>query len=96
MDQLFVLLVLFSALLHAAWNAFRHVSEDRVAQLDMMSAPYLVFGAALALALPPAPAWPYIAASALLELGYCFALPLFGVLLALSCGVLAFAVWIGY
>ncbi|KGR99813.1 DMT family transporter [Burkholderia sp. ABCPW 111] len=76
MDQLFVLLVLFSALLHAAWNAFLHVSEDRVAQLGTMSVPYLLFGAALALALPlpPAAAWPYIAGSALLELGYCVAL----------------------
>ncbi|AJX33822.1 DMT family transporter [Burkholderia oklahomensis] len=76
MDQLFVLLVLFSALLHAVWNAFLHVSEDRVAQLGTMSVPYLLFGAALALALPlpPAPAWPYVAASALLELGYCVAL----------------------
>ncbi|AJY40334.1 MULTISPECIES: DMT family transporter [Burkholderia] len=76
MDQLFVLLVLFSALLHAVWNALLHVSEDRVAQLGTMSVPYLLAGAALALALPlpPAVAWPYIAASALLELGYCVAL----------------------
>lgn len=76
MDQLFVLLVLFSALLHATWNAFLHASEDRVAQLGTMSIPYLLAGAAGALALPPPPAdaWPYVAASALLELGYCAAL----------------------
>ncbi|WP_246793620.1 DMT family transporter [Burkholderia perseverans] len=76
MDHLLVALVLFSALLHAVWNAFLHVSEDRVIQLGTMAIPYLVAGAAGALWLPPpAPgAWPYIAASALLELGYCLAL----------------------
>ncbi|MBI0330517.1 DMT family transporter [Burkholderia plantarii] len=76
MDYLLVALVLFSALLHAVWNAFLHVSEDRVIQLGTMAIPYLAAGAAGALWLPPpAPgAWPYIAASALLELGYCLAL----------------------
>ncbi|WLE61825.1 EamA family transporter [Burkholderia plantarii] len=76
MDHLLVALVLFSALLHAVWNAFLHVSEDRVVQLGTMAIPYLAAGAAGALWLPPpAPgAWPYIAASALLELGYCLAL----------------------
>lgn len=76
MEQRFVLLVLLCALLHAVWNALLHASEDRVAQLGTMSVPYLLAGAAGALALPPppAPAWPYVAASALLELGYCAAL----------------------
>ncbi|WP_323120504.1 DMT family transporter [Burkholderia alba] len=76
MDHRFVLLVLLSALLHAIWNAFLHVSEDRLVQLGTMSLPYLAFGAAgaLLLPLPPAHAWPYIAASAVLELGYCLAL----------------------
>ncbi|MBN3723352.1 DMT family transporter [Burkholderia sp. Ac-20379] len=76
MDHLLVALVLFSALLHAVWNAFLHVSEDRVIQLGTMAVPYIVAGVAGALWLPaPAPgAWPYIAASALLEVGYCLAL----------------------
>ncbi len=76
MDHRFVALVLLSALLHAVWNAFLHVSEDRVVQLGTMSLPYLAAGlaGALLLPLPPAAAWPYVAASALLELGYCAAL----------------------
>ena len=76
MDHLFIGLVLCSALLHAIWNAFLHVSEDRLVQLGTMSLPYFVFGAAGAALLPaPAPAaWPYIAGSAVLEVAYCFTL----------------------
>ncbi|OMG74299.1 DMT family transporter [Burkholderia ubonensis] len=76
MDNLFIALVLCSALLHAVWNAFLHVSEDRLAQLGTMSLPYLAFGIAGAWLLP-APeraAWPYVAASAALEVAYCFTL----------------------
>ncbi|KWE64952.1 multidrug DMT transporter permease [Burkholderia ubonensis] len=76
MDRLFIALVLCSALLHAVWNAFLHVSEDRLAQLGTMSLPYLAFGIAGAWLLP-APeraAWPYVAASAALEVAYCFTL----------------------
>ncbi|KVG32391.1 DMT family transporter [Burkholderia ubonensis] len=76
MDHLFIALVLCSALLHAVWNAFLHVSEDRLAQLGTMSLPYLAFGIAGAW-LMPAPeraAWPYVAASAALEVAYCFTL----------------------
>ena len=40
MDHLFIGLVLCSALLHAIWNAFLHVSEDRLVQLGTMSLPY--------------------------------------------------------
>ncbi|RQS62970.1 EamA family transporter [Burkholderia sp. Bp8963] len=76
MDHLFIGLVLCSALLHAVWNAFLHVSEDRLAQLGTMSLPYFAFGVAGAALLPaPEPAaWPYIAASAALEVAYCFTL----------------------
>ncbi len=76
MDHLFIGLVLCSALLHAIWNAFLHVSEDRLVQLGTMSLPYFAFGVAGAALLPaPAPAaWPYIAASAALEVAYCFTL----------------------
>ncbi|KVO93672.1 multidrug DMT transporter permease [Burkholderia ubonensis] len=76
MDHIFIALVLCSALLHAVWNAFLHVSEDRLAQLGTMSLPYLAFGIAGAW-LMPAPeraAWPYVAASAALEVAYCFTL----------------------
>ncbi|OJA73051.1 multidrug DMT transporter permease [Burkholderia ubonensis] len=76
MDHLFIALVLCSSLLHAVWNAFLHVSEDRLAQLGTMSLPYLAFGIAGAWLLP-APeraAWPYVASSAALEVAYCFTL----------------------
>ncbi|MBU9359397.1 DMT family transporter [Burkholderia multivorans] len=76
MDHLFIGLVLCSALLHAIWNAFLHVSDDRLVQLGTMSLPYLTFGV-LGTALLPAPArsaWPYVGASAVLEVAYCFTL----------------------
>ncbi|MFP4891914.1 EamA family transporter [Paraburkholderia sp. EG304] len=76
MEPFVVLLVLFSALLHATWNAFLHVSEDRVWLLGMMAMPYLAVSSIGVLVLPlPAPAaWPYIVASAVLEWGYLLAL----------------------
>ncbi|MGF6662198.1 drug/metabolite transporter (DMT)-like permease [Paraburkholderia atlantica] len=76
MEPFVVLLVLFSALLHATWNAFLHVSEDRVWLLGMMAMPYIAVSAIGVLVLPlPAPAaWPYIVASAVLEWGYLLAL----------------------
>ncbi|KVP18627.1 multidrug DMT transporter permease [Burkholderia multivorans] len=76
MDHLFIGLVLCSALLHAIWNAFLHVSDDRLVQLGTMSLPYLAFGV-LGTTLLPAPArsaWPYVGASAVLEVAYCFTL----------------------
>ncbi|HXI66693.1 MAG TPA: DMT family transporter [Steroidobacteraceae bacterium] len=68
--------MLLSALLHATWNAFLHLSEDRVWLLGMMAIPYLVVSAVGVVVLPmPAPAaWPYIVASVLLEFGYLLAL----------------------
>jgi drug/metabolite transporter (DMT)-like permease len=76
MEPFVVLLVLFSALLHATWNAFLHLSEDRVWLLGMMAIPYLAVSAIGVLVLPlPAPAaWPFIVASAVLEWGYLLAL----------------------
>lgn len=55
MQPFIVLLVLFSALLHATWNAFLHTSGDRVWQFGMMSFPYLVCSA-IVLLFVPAPA----------------------------------------
>lgn len=71
-----VLLVLLSALMHAGWNAFLHLSGDRLWLLGMMSIPYVVVSAIGVTVLPaPAPAsWPYIAASVVLEFAYCVTL----------------------
>ncbi|MBN3858495.1 EamA family transporter [Paraburkholderia sp. Ac-20340] len=76
MASFVVLLVLLSALMHASWNAFLHLSGDRVWLLGMFSIPYLLVSAAAVcvLPLPAAGAWPYIGASALLEFAYCFTL----------------------
>jgi drug/metabolite transporter (DMT)-like permease len=71
-----VLLVLFSALLHATWNALLHRSADRLWLMGVMSIPYLVVSGVGVMLLPlPAPAaWPFILASAALELCYCLSL----------------------
>jgi drug/metabolite transporter (DMT)-like permease len=71
-----ILLVLFSAFLHATWNAFLHTSGDRTMQLGLMAFPYLVVSGLALLFLPPplAASWPYIAASSALQIGYCVAL----------------------
>ncbi|CAM2183809.1 EamA domain-containing protein [Paraburkholderia sacchari] len=76
MASFVVLLVLLSALMHASWNAFLHLSGDRVWLLGMFSVPYVLVSAVGVCVLPlPDPAsWPYIVASALLEFAYCFAL----------------------
>jgi drug/metabolite transporter (DMT)-like permease len=76
METFVVLLVLLSALLHATWNAFLHLSEDRIWLLGMMAMPYIVISAIGVIVLPmPAPAaWPYIFASVVLECGYLLAL----------------------
>ncbi|WP_321815084.1 MULTISPECIES: EamA family transporter [unclassified Paraburkholderia] len=76
MASFVVLLVLLSALMHASWNAFLHLSGDRVWLLGMFSIPYLLVSAVAVcvLPLPAAGAWPYIGASALLEFAYCFTL----------------------
>ncbi|MBN3812265.1 MULTISPECIES: EamA family transporter [Paraburkholderia] len=76
MASFVVLLVLLSALMHASWNAFLHLSNDRVWLLGMFSVPYVIVSAigVCVLPLPDAASWPYIAASAVLELAYCFTL----------------------
>ncbi|WP_310630891.1 EamA family transporter [Paraburkholderia sp.] len=76
MASFVVLLVLLSALMHASWNAFLHLSHDRVWLLGMFSVPYVIVSAiaVCVLPLPDAASWPYIAASAVLELAYCFTL----------------------
>ncbi|MEM5317928.1 EamA family transporter [Paraburkholderia sp. JHI869] len=76
MASFVVLLVLLSALMHASWNAFLHLSGDRLWLLGMFSVPYIVVSAIAVCVLPlPAQAsWPYIAASVVLEFVYCFTL----------------------
>ncbi|WP_213301180.1 EamA family transporter [Paraburkholderia sacchari] len=76
MASFVVLLVLLSALMHASWNAFLHLSGDRVWLLGMFSVPYVLVSAVgvCVLPLPDSASWPYIVASALLEFAYCFAL----------------------
>ncbi len=71
-----VLAVLCAALLHAGWNAFIKAGGDKAADTALVQ----LFGALIALpvllavGLPPAAAWPYIAASLVIHVGYYIAL----------------------
>lgn len=68
--------VLLGALLHAGWNALIKSSSDKTLDTALLQ----VLGSAVALPLvavvgwPPAHAWPYIAASVAIHLGYYTAL----------------------
>ena len=68
--------VLFGALLHAAWNGLIKAGSDKALDTALMHS----MGVALALpivavtGLPPRAAWPWIAGSATLHIGYYFAL----------------------
>ncbi|MDP1969165.1 MAG: EamA family transporter [Burkholderiaceae bacterium] len=68
--------VLFGALLHASWNALVKGSRDK----DMDMAVIHLIGSLLAMplvlvvGLPPPSAWPYIAASVFIHIGYYIAL----------------------
>ncbi|WP_037571408.1 EamA family transporter [Phaeacidiphilus oryzae] len=67
-----VVAVLGAALLHAAWNALAHASEDKLAGFVLIDLGYLLCAAAI-VCLAPAPdraAWPFIASSAALQAGY--------------------------
>ena len=66
------LLILFAASLHASWNAFLKGSGDTLLSTVMVMGGAAVI-AVLALPFLPVPArasWPYLAASALLQVGY--------------------------
>jgi phosphonate utilization associated putative membrane protein len=71
-----VLAVLFGALLHASWNALVKSSTDK----DMDTALIHLIGSLMAIPLvflvgwPPRTAWPYLAASIVIHIGYYFAL----------------------
>lgn len=68
--------MLAAALLHASWNALLRGRGDRLWSITVMSLMSGAIGAAAALFLPiPARAsWPFIALSAVLQIGYCLAL----------------------
>lgn len=73
-----VVVVLGSALLHASWNALTHSARDRVAAMTLMGLAYIACALPL-LFLAPAPAraaWPFVAASIVLETAYSYGLVL--------------------
>ena len=71
-----VLAVLFGALLHASWNALIKSGQDKAVDTALLHA----LGALVALPVmlwvgpPPPAAWPYIAASLVIHIGYYIAL----------------------
>jgi phosphonate utilization associated putative membrane protein len=68
--------VLFGALLHASWNAMVKASPDQALESALLN----LIGSVVAIPLmvwtgaPPAVAWPYLAASITVHVGYHFAL----------------------
>ncbi len=64
--------VLFSALLHASWNALIRLKGDRLAMMTLLATFAAVFALpGLLLVSPPHPnSWPWLAASVVLHLGY--------------------------
>jgi len=70
--------VLFGALLHAAWNALIKLQSDKFAAASTVAILAGVVGLPVMAALPapPAAAWPYLVASAIIHVGY-FALVAF-------------------
>lgn len=72
MTPIVALAVLFSALLHAIWNSLAHKVNDRLVGFALIGVVDMVGGGILAsvAGLPPAGAWPYIIASAVLHIVY--------------------------
>ncbi|RWI12617.1 MAG: EamA family transporter [Mesorhizobium sp.] len=72
MSAVVVGLALFAAILHATWNAFLRNGADRLWTVTIMSfsSTVLAFPFIFILPLPAADAWPYIALSAALQVGY--------------------------
>ena len=65
-------LALFAAILHASWNAFLRTGADRLWTVTVMSFSSTLIAIPMALfhALPATGAWPYVALSAGLQVGY--------------------------
>jgi drug/metabolite transporter (DMT)-like permease len=75
-DTSVFLAVLLGAACHAGWNAFLKIKLEpftAMALIAIMSA-IVVLPALFLLPIPPAPAWPWIAASMVFHLGYFFGL----------------------
>ncbi|MGE3968329.1 MAG: EamA family transporter [Dongiaceae bacterium] len=72
MSALVVGLALFAAILHAAWNAFLRNGADRLWTVTVMSfsSTVLALPFIFVFPLPTASAWPYVALSAALQVGY--------------------------
>jgi phosphonate utilization associated putative membrane protein len=70
------LAVLFGAMLHASWNALVKSSTDKALDTAVIHVIGSLLGLPLLLVVgwPPAPAWPYIAASVVIHIGYYIAL----------------------
>ncbi len=67
-----IALVLLAALMHAVWNAMVKVAVDRLGLMAMLAAVASVLSLAAVplLPLPRPPAWPFLAASVVLHVGY--------------------------
>src|SRR5207245_11203873 len=65
-------LVLFAAVLHAAWNAVLRSGADRLWSITIMSFAMTLVAIPFAsvLALPASPSWPYLILSSCLQVGY--------------------------
>jgi drug/metabolite transporter (DMT)-like permease len=68
-----VLLILAAALIHATWNALLRSGDDRLAAMTLMCLVSAATGAGLLVAapFPASAAWPYAAASAVVQIVYC-------------------------
>jgi len=65
-------ITLVAAVLHAIWNAVAHAIPDRLVGFALIGLAYVVVGgiAALVLGPPPAAAWPFVIASAVVHVVY--------------------------
>lgn len=72
MTPLVAAAVLLAAVTHAGWNAVAHHIRDQLLAFTLVSCGGAVGGAALAVLapLPAAASWPYLAASAIVHIGY--------------------------
>ncbi|MYS12159.1 EamA family transporter [Streptomyces sp. SID6041] len=72
MTPLVTLAVLIAAVTHASWNALAHHIRDQLLSFTLISGGGALIGlvTALFVPLPAAGAWPYLAVSALLHVGY--------------------------
>jgi drug/metabolite transporter (DMT)-like permease len=71
-----IAVVLFSAVLHAAWNALTHSAKDRVAAIALIGVAGIVFAGAVTLfaPIPDRAAWPFIGVSMAVQAVYSYGL----------------------